>query len=97
MEVSLCRILTFEKASVGWCIKPYSFGCFAFSIGFDAEHHCEIKLIFVETCKCVFRLLCSICTACISAKMGSQVLVPFRGSEDSHRHLKLMGDLGQVK
>ncbi|RWV93938.1 hypothetical protein GW17_00043568 [Ensete ventricosum] len=23
------------------------------------------------------------------------VLVPFRGSEDSHRHLKLMGDLGQ--
>ncbi|KAF5960705.1 hypothetical protein HYC85_001914 [Camellia sinensis] len=30
-----------------------------------------------------------------SAKMGSQVLVPFRGSEDAHRHLKLMGDLGQ--
>lgn len=28
--------------------------------------------------------------------MGSQVLVPFRGSEDSHRHLKLMGDLGQI-
>ncbi|KAG1359672.1 putative Myosin-8 [Cocos nucifera] len=32
----------------------------------------------------------------MSAKMGSQVLVPFRGSEDSHRHLKLMGDLGQI-
>ncbi|CAK9149962.1 unnamed protein product [Ilex paraguariensis] len=30
------------------------------------------------------------------AKMGSQVLVPFRGSDDSHRHLKLMGDLGQI-
>lgn len=30
------------------------------------------------------------------AKTGSQVLVPFRGSEDSHRHLKLMGDLGQI-
>nr|GMD61080.1 NADH dehydrogenase [ubiquinone] 1 alpha subcomplex subunit 9, mitochondrial [Ipomoea batatas] len=28
--------------------------------------------------------------------MGSQVLVPFRGSEDCHRHLKLMGDLGQI-
>lgn len=28
--------------------------------------------------------------------MGSQVLVPFRGSEDDPRHLKLMGDLGQV-
>ncbi|KAI4350308.1 hypothetical protein L6164_004776 [Bauhinia variegata] len=30
------------------------------------------------------------------AKMGSQVLVPFRGCEDCHRHLKLMGDLGQI-
>ncbi|XP_066319879.1 NADH dehydrogenase [ubiquinone] 1 alpha subcomplex subunit 9, mitochondrial-like isoform X1 [Miscanthus floridulus] len=30
------------------------------------------------------------------AKMGSQVLVPFRGCEDSHRHLKIMGDLGQI-
>ncbi|MCO5600557.1 hypothetical protein L7F22_054671 [Adiantum nelumboides] len=30
------------------------------------------------------------------AKMGSQVIVPFRGSEDSPRHLKLMGDLGQI-
>ncbi|KAL1550103.1 NADH dehydrogenase [ubiquinone] 1 alpha subcomplex subunit 9, mitochondrial-like [Salvia divinorum] len=30
------------------------------------------------------------------AKMGSQVLVPFRGPEDSQRHLKLMGDLGQI-
>ncbi|CAI9288408.1 unnamed protein product [Lactuca saligna] len=30
------------------------------------------------------------------AKMGSQVLVPFRGSEDAPRHLKLMGDLGQI-
>ncbi|TYK24607.1 NADH dehydrogenase (ubiquinone) 1 alpha subcomplex subunit 9 [Cucumis melo var. makuwa] len=30
------------------------------------------------------------------AKMGSQVLVPFRGSEDSPRHLKIMGDLGQI-
>ncbi|TYH94534.1 hypothetical protein ES332_A12G047900v1 [Gossypium tomentosum] len=28
--------------------------------------------------------------------MGSQVLVPFRGSEDNPRHLKLMGDLGQI-
>lgn len=30
------------------------------------------------------------------AKMGSQVMVPYRGSEDSPRHLKLMGDLGQI-
>ncbi|KAF5726987.1 hypothetical protein HS088_TW22G00673 [Tripterygium wilfordii] len=32
----------------------------------------------------------------LSAKMGSQVLVPFQGSEDSPCHLKLMGDLGQI-
>jgi len=31
------------------------------------------------------------------AKMGSQVLVPFRGLEDSPRHLKLMGYLGQKR
>lgn len=31
-----------------------------------------------------------------TAKIGTQVLVPFRGSEDNPRHLKLMGDLGQV-
>ncbi|KAM3683397.1 hypothetical protein ACJW31_12G144400 [Castanea mollissima] len=30
------------------------------------------------------------------AKVGTQVLVPFRGSEDNPRHLKLMGDLGQI-
>ncbi|GAV62620.1 Epimerase domain-containing protein, partial [Cephalotus follicularis] len=30
------------------------------------------------------------------AKMGTQVLVPFQGCEDSTCHLKLMGDLGQV-
>ncbi|XP_073135734.1 NADH dehydrogenase [ubiquinone] 1 alpha subcomplex subunit 9, mitochondrial-like [Henckelia pumila] len=30
------------------------------------------------------------------AKDGSQVLVSFRGSEDSHHHLKLMVDLGQI-
>ncbi|KAM1301465.1 hypothetical protein ACFX2H_012501 [Malus domestica] len=30
------------------------------------------------------------------AKTGSQVLVPFRGSKDSYRHPKLMGDLGQI-
>ncbi|GAV87275.1 hypothetical protein CFOL_v3_30701, partial [Cephalotus follicularis] len=28
------------------------------------------------------------------AKMGTQVLVPFRGCEDSTHHLKLMDDLG---
>nr|KJB42339.1 hypothetical protein B456_007G150200 [Gossypium raimondii] len=32
----------------------------------------------------------------LMSKMGSQVLVPFRGSEDNPRHLKLMGDLGQI-
>ncbi|KAF0852979.1 mitochondrial Complex I (CI) NADH:ubiquinone oxidoreductase subunit 39-kDa/NUEM/NDUFA9 form 1 [Andalucia godoyi] len=29
-------------------------------------------------------------------KMGSRVIVPFRGDEQGYRHLKLMGDLGQI-
>ncbi|KAJ3390886.1 39kDa subunit of ndufa9, NADH:ubiquinone oxidoreductase [Lobulomyces angularis] len=29
-------------------------------------------------------------------KRGSHVVVPFRGTEDEKRHLKLMGDLGQI-
>ncbi|CAM6034026.1 unnamed protein product [Sphagnum compactum] len=30
------------------------------------------------------------------AKMGSQVIVPYRGVDEEVRHLKLMGDLGQI-
>eukprot|EP00475_Leptophrys_vorax_P005578 TRINITY_DN13367_c0_g1_i1.p1 TRINITY_DN13367_c0_g1~~TRINITY_DN13367_c0_g1_i1.p1 ORF type:complete len:371 (-),score=-0.16 TRINITY_DN13367_c0_g1_i1:208-1320(-) len=30
------------------------------------------------------------------ARQGSQVIVPYRCLEDEHRHLKLLGDLGQV-
>ena len=30
------------------------------------------------------------------ARIGSQVMVPYRGDELDYRHLKLMGDLGQV-
>lgn len=30
------------------------------------------------------------------ARTGSQVIVPYRGGDDDPRHLKLMGDLGQV-
>lgn len=29
-------------------------------------------------------------------RVGSQVVVPYRGDEHDHRHLQLMGDLGQV-
>ena len=29
-------------------------------------------------------------------RMGSQVIVPYRGDEHDYRHLRLMGDLGQV-
>ena len=29
-------------------------------------------------------------------RMGSQVVVPYRGDEHDYRHLRLMGDLGQV-
>lgn len=29
-------------------------------------------------------------------RMGSQVIVPYRGDEHDYRHLRLSGDLGQV-
>lgn len=29
-------------------------------------------------------------------RMGSQVMVPYRGDEYDYRHLKVMGDLGQI-
>ena len=29
-------------------------------------------------------------------RMGSQVIVPYRGDEHDYRHLRLTGDLGQV-
>jgi len=30
------------------------------------------------------------------AKVGTQLIVPYRGSEDDVRHIRLMGDLGQI-
>jgi hypothetical protein len=32
-----------------------------------------------------------------AARIGSQVVVPYRGVDDEYRHLKPMGDLGQVR
>lgn len=29
-------------------------------------------------------------------KRGTQVVIPYRGTDDDRRHLKLMGDLGQI-
>lgn len=29
-------------------------------------------------------------------RIGSQIVVPFRGEEEDYRHLKVMGDLGQI-
>lgn len=46
-----------------------------------------------------FIFLCHMMTLmqlCLSARMGSQVMVPYRGLDEEWRHLKLMGDLGQV-
>jgi hypothetical protein len=37
----------------------------------------------------------SILLTCGSAKVGTQVIVPYR-EEDEKRHLKVMGDLGQI-
>ena len=29
-------------------------------------------------------------------RIGSQVVIPYRGDEHDYRHLKVMGDLGQI-
>lgn len=57
--------------------------CFSSLLGFNCEF---FGLFPLTACTLMF----------LPAKMGSQVLVPFRGCEDDPRHLKLMGDLGQV-
>jgi hypothetical protein len=31
-----------------------------------------------------------------TGRRGTQVVVPYRGTDDDRRHLKLMGDLGQI-
>ena len=36
------------------------------------------------------------CLLLLPGRIGSQVVVPFRGDEHDYRHLRLMGDLGQV-
>lgn len=36
-------------------------------------------------------------SVCVSAgRVGSQMVVPLRGDEHDYRHLKPMGDLGQI-
>ncbi len=37
---------------------------------------------------------CSVTLA--SGKIGSEVVVPYRGEESGWRHLKVMGDIGQI-
>ena len=32
----------------------------------------------------------------IIAQIGTQVIVPYRGSEDDVRHIRVMGELGQI-
>lgn len=32
----------------------------------------------------------------LKGRRGTQVVIPHRGTEDDRRHLKLMGDLGQI-
>lgn len=31
-----------------------------------------------------------------TARAGTQVVIPFRGSEDDVRHIRVMGELGQI-
>lgn len=64
-----------------------SVGCIIFSKKIYQNIVTKVKYFIARFWGCRFPL---------PAKMGSQILVPFRGSEDCPRHLKLMGDLGQV-
>jgi len=32
----------------------------------------------------------------LTAKTGTQIIVPFRGVDEDVRHLRVMGDLGQI-
>ncbi len=41
-------------------------------------------------------MLCPCCHS-ITGRMGSQVICPFRGEENDVRHLRVMGDLGQIQ
>ena len=36
------------------------------------------------------------CNDVFLGRMGSQVIIPYRGSEHDYQHLKVMGDLGQL-
>ena len=31
-----------------------------------------------------------------SAKTGTQIVIPYRGTDEDVRHLRVMGDLGQI-
>ena len=42
-------------------------------------------------CVCV-----CVCVLFLTGKIGSQVVIPYRGCELDYRHLKVMGDLGQI-
>lgn len=35
-------------------------------------------------------------TFLFTARTGTQIIIPFRGAEDDFRHLRVMGDLGQI-
>ena len=48
-------------------------------------------LSFILTCVGKDRLN-SVC----AGRVGSQIVVPLRGDEHDYRHLRLMGDLGQI-
>ena len=41
-------------------------------------------------------VISSVTIACTTGRVGSQIVVPLRGDEHDYRHLRLMGDLGQI-
>ena len=41
-------------------------------------------------------VISNVAFACTAGRVGSQIIVPLRGDEHDYRHLRLMGDLGQI-
>lgn len=55
----------------------------------------HVKLVYIINTifSCGRNLVLLLCTL---GRGGNQIIVPYRGDEHDHRHLRLMGDLGQI-
>ena len=55
----------------------------------------DLKELFSQVKPSLWTLLI-ILFLIFSAKSGTQIVIPYRGTDDDVRHLRVMGDLGQI-